>query len=70
MRALLILLVGQAMATMDQSILAVAPPGLRTDLHASGGQLQLVVWPATPGGAWTAAGRRCWPRACWRSCCR
>ena len=43
MRALLTLLAGQAMATMDQSILAVAAPGLRTDLHASGGQLQLVV---------------------------
>jgi len=43
MPALVILLAGQAMATMDQSILAVAAPGLRTDLHATDGQLQLVV---------------------------
>jgi MFS family permease len=43
MRALLILLAGQAMATMDQSILAVAAPSLRADLDATGGQLQLVV---------------------------
>jgi len=42
-RALLILLAGQAMATMDQSILAVAASSLRTDLDATGGQLQLVV---------------------------
>jgi MFS family permease len=42
-RVLLILLTGQAMATMDQSILAVAAPSLRTDLDATGGQLQLVV---------------------------
>jgi MFS family permease len=43
MRALLILLAGQATATMDQSILAVAAPSLRADLDATGGQLQLVV---------------------------
>jgi MFS family permease len=43
MRALLILLAGQAMAVMDGSILAVAAPSLRTGLHASDAQLQLVV---------------------------
>jgi MFS family permease len=43
MAALMILLGGQAMATMDDSILAVAAPSLRADLHASGGELQLVV---------------------------
>jgi MFS family permease len=43
MAALMILLAGQAMATMDDSILAVAAPSLRADLHASGGELQLVV---------------------------
>jgi MFS family permease len=43
MAALVILLAGQAMATMDDSILAVAAPSLRADLHASGGDLQLVV---------------------------
>ncbi len=43
MAALVILLAGQAMATMDDSILAVAAPSLRADLHASGGELQLVV---------------------------
>ena len=41
--ALLILLAGQAMATMDGSILAVTAPSLRTSLHASGAELQLVV---------------------------
>jgi hypothetical protein len=40
-RALLILLAGQAMATMDQSILAVAAPSLRADLDATGMQRQL-----------------------------
>jgi MFS family permease len=40
---LVVLLAGQAMASMDSSILAVAAPSLRTDLGASGGQLQLVV---------------------------
>jgi hypothetical protein len=39
----LILLSGQAMATMDASILVVAAPSLRADLAASGAQLQLVV---------------------------
>jgi MFS family permease len=42
-RVLLILLGGQAMASMDASILAVTAPSLRSDLHASGAQLQLVV---------------------------
>jgi predicted MFS family arabinose efflux permease len=41
--ALVILLSGQAMASMDGSILAVAAPVLRADLHASDAQLQLVV---------------------------
>src|SRR4051812_16594874 len=43
MRVLVVLLAGQAMGTMDQSILAVAAPSLRTELHASDAQLQLVV---------------------------
>jgi MFS family permease len=43
MRALLILLGGQAMASMDASILAVAAPSIRGNLHASDAQLQLVV---------------------------
>jgi MFS family permease len=43
MRALWILLAGQAMASMDSSILVVAAPSLRADLHADGAQLQLVV---------------------------
>ncbi|HEY1510159.1 MAG TPA: MFS transporter [Solirubrobacteraceae bacterium] len=43
MTVLVILLVGQAMATMDGSILVVAAPSLRVDLHASGAELQLVV---------------------------
>jgi predicted MFS family arabinose efflux permease len=43
MPALLILLAGQAMASMDASILAVAAPSLRAELHASDAQLQLVV---------------------------
>jgi Major Facilitator Superfamily len=43
MAALVILLAGQAMATMDGSILVVAAPSLHADLHASGGELQLVV---------------------------
>jgi MFS family permease len=41
--ALLIVLTGQGMASMDGSILAVAAPALRVDLHASDAQLQLVV---------------------------
>src|SRR5919204_4781980 len=43
MRVLVVLLAGQAMATMDQSILAVAAPSLRTNLDASDAQLQLVI---------------------------
>lgn len=42
-RVLLILLGGQAMASMDASILVVAAPSFRADLHASGAQLQLIV---------------------------
>ncbi|MBS2964188.1 MFS transporter [Actinocrinis puniceicyclus] len=43
-RALLaVLLGGQAMATMDASIVNVAAPSIRTGLHASGGALQLIV---------------------------
>jgi len=42
-QALVILLIGQAMASMDASILAVASPSLKTSLDASGGQLQLIV---------------------------
>jgi MFS family permease len=42
MRALWILLAGQAMASMDASILVVAAPTLRADLHAGDAQLQLV----------------------------
>ena len=41
--ALAILLTGQAMASMDGSILAVAAPDLRASLNASGAQLQFVV---------------------------
>jgi MFS family permease len=40
---LVIVLAGQAMASMDASILAIAAPSLRVDLHASGAQLQLIV---------------------------
>jgi predicted MFS family arabinose efflux permease len=43
MLALVILLTGQAMASMDGSILAVAAPSLRANLDASDAQLQLVV---------------------------
>ncbi|MGI8712489.1 MAG: MFS transporter [Solirubrobacteraceae bacterium] len=43
MPTLIILLVGQAMAVMDGSILVVASPSLRADLHASSAELQLVV---------------------------
>jgi MFS family permease len=43
MRVLFLLLAGQAMATMDQSILAVAAPSLELDLHATDAQLQLIV---------------------------
>jgi MFS family permease len=40
---LLILLGGQLMASMDASILVVATPSLRADLHAAGGEVQLIV---------------------------
>jgi MFS family permease len=43
MVSLLILLTGQAMAVMDGSILVVASPSLRVDLHASAAELQLIV---------------------------
>jgi predicted MFS family arabinose efflux permease len=43
MRALVILLAGQAMASMDASILTVAAPSLRADLDASDAQLQLTL---------------------------
>jgi MFS family permease len=43
MPALLVLLAGQAMASMDGSILAVTAPSLRADLRASAAELQLVV---------------------------
>jgi MFS transporter len=43
MSALVILLAGQAMATMDASILTVAAPSLRADLDASDAQLQLTL---------------------------
>jgi hypothetical protein len=42
-QALVILLIGQAMASMDAAILAVASPSLKTSLDASGGELQLIV---------------------------
>jgi MFS family permease len=38
-----VVLVGQAMASMDASILAVASPSLRADLHSSDAQFQLIV---------------------------
>ena len=43
MAILVTLLAGQAMAAMDSSILVVAAPSLRADLHASPAELQLVV---------------------------
>ena len=43
MRVVAILLAGQAMASMDVSILIVASPNLRSDLGASGAQLELIV---------------------------
>ena len=39
----MILLVGQAMASMDEEILVIAAPNLRSDLHASSAELQLVL---------------------------
>src|SRR5215217_4089861 len=43
MPLLVILLAGQALASMDAEILVIAAPSLRADLHASGAQLQLIV---------------------------
>jgi MFS family permease len=42
-RLLTIILVGQFMAILDVSIVNVAAPTIRTDLHASGAGLQLVI---------------------------
>ena len=39
----MVLLVGQAMASMDEEILVIAAPNLGSDLHASSAQLQLVL---------------------------
>jgi hypothetical protein len=41
--ALVVLLVGQAMASMDASILVVAAPSIRSTMGASGAELQLIV---------------------------
>jgi MFS family permease len=43
MPLLVILLAGQAMASMDGSIMALAAPSLHADLHASGAQVQLTL---------------------------
>ncbi len=43
MPTLLILLVGQGMASMDASVLVVAAPSLQASLHASAAELQLIV---------------------------
>ena len=43
MALLVILLAGQALASMDGEILVIAAPSLRADLDASGAQLQLIV---------------------------
>jgi len=43
MALLLILLAGQALASMDGSMMAVAAPSLRADLHASGADIQLTL---------------------------
>jgi MFS family permease len=40
---LVVLLAGQALASMDGSIMAVAAPSLHADLHASGAVVQLVI---------------------------
>ena len=50
-RVLVVVLVGQAMASMDASILAVASPSLRADLQASDAQFQLIVAIYTMGFA-------------------
>jgi predicted MFS family arabinose efflux permease len=43
MAALVVLLVGQAMASMDASILVVAAPSIRSSLSASDAELQVIV---------------------------
>jgi MFS family permease len=43
MAALVVLLVGQAMASMDVSILVVAAPSIRSSLGASDAELQVIV---------------------------
>lgn len=43
MVALVVLLAGQAMVSMDGSILVVAAPSLQGSLHASGAELQLII---------------------------
>jgi MFS family permease len=43
MAALVVLLVGQAMASMDASILVVAAPSISSSLSASGAELQVIV---------------------------
>jgi hypothetical protein len=54
MALLVILLAGQALASMDGEILVIAAPSLRADLHASGAQLQLIVGMYTLAfGAWS-----------------
>src|SRR5919198_334469 len=59
MPALVILLAGQAMVSMDVSILVVATPSLATDLHVSPGELQLVVAAYTVAfGALVVTGSR------------
>ena len=39
----MIVLVAQAMASMDEEILVIAAPSLSRDLHASNAELQLVL---------------------------
>jgi MFS family permease len=59
MPLLVILLAGQAMASMDGEILVIAAPSLRADLHASGAQLQLIVGMYTLAfGAMVVTGAR------------
>jgi hypothetical protein len=43
MATLVIVLVGQAMTSMDGSILVVAAPSMQSSLHASGAELQLII---------------------------
>ena len=57
--ALVVLLIGQAMASMDASILVVAAPSIRSSLQASGAELQLIVATYTLAfGALVVAGAR------------